>query len=77
MSAHYGQIELRVLAHVSEDRSLVDLLHRAGPGGDVFRLIASQLQGRPAEAITSESRDAAKVDCASSHTLAKAAAAVT
>lgn len=39
------QIELRVLAHLSGDAQLVQLLRRAGAGGDAFNAIASTWLG--------------------------------
>ena len=45
LSADYGQVELRVLAHLSGDPALLRLLRQAGPTGDAFRLIASAWLG--------------------------------
>lgn len=39
------QVELRVLAHLSGDSQLVQLLQRAGAGGDAFAAIASTWLG--------------------------------
>lgn len=39
------QVELRVLAHLSNDPALVRLLQQAGAAGDAFRLIASTWLG--------------------------------
>lgn len=39
------QIELRVLAHLSGDAVLVQLLRQAGAAGDAFHLIASTWLG--------------------------------
>ncbi|KAK9804751.1 hypothetical protein WJX72_003400 [[Myrmecia] bisecta] len=41
LAADYSQIELRVLAHLSGDSTLIRLLQQAGARGDVFSLIAS------------------------------------
>ena len=40
-----SQVELRILAHLSQDPERVTLLRRAGPEGDAFRLIASTWLG--------------------------------
>lgn len=39
------QVELRVLAHLSGDAQLVQLLRRVGAGGDAFNAIASTWLG--------------------------------
>jgi hypothetical protein len=60
-------MELRILAHLSDDRVLSDLMHTAGPKGDVFELIAATLLRKGAtaceaspETVTSEERNRAK-----------------
>ena len=40
IAADYSQIELRVLAHLSGDPKLIQILRQAGAGGDAFALIA-------------------------------------
>jgi len=40
IAADYSQIELRVLAHLSSDIKLIEILRQAGVGGDAFALIA-------------------------------------
>ncbi|MEC8493334.1 MAG: DNA polymerase A family protein, partial [Planctomycetota bacterium] len=39
VAVDYSQMEIRVLAHLSEDAQLVSLLRRAGGHGDVFQLM--------------------------------------
>jgi DNA polymerase-1 len=57
LGADYSQIELRVLAHLSGDRNLIDALTR---GLDLHRLTASYLFSVPEDAVTPSQRDAAK-----------------
>ena len=40
LAADYSQIELRVLAHLSGDLKLIEVLRQAGANGDAFALIA-------------------------------------
>jgi len=54
----YSQIELRVMAHVSGDASLVSAFER---GIDVHRATASAVYGVPPEAVTPDQRREAKV----------------
>ena len=57
LSADYSQIELRILAHLSEDQALI-----AGfsGGADVHRSTAAELFGAQPEAVTAEMRRRAK-----------------
>ncbi|GAB4390325.1 MAG: DNA polymerase I [Thermodesulfovibrionales bacterium] len=57
ISADYSQIELRVLAHLSGDESLVEAFLA---GVDVHTRTASELFGVPREAVTAEMRRVAK-----------------
>ncbi|MBI2198891.1 MAG: DNA polymerase I [Candidatus Rokubacteria bacterium] len=57
VAADYSQIELRILAHVSGEESLVEAFRR---GEDIHRRTASEVFGVPLEAVTSEQRDVAK-----------------
>jgi DNA polymerase-1 len=58
MSADYSQIELRIMAHVSEDPGL---LRAFAEGIDVHRATASEVFGTPVAEVTSEQRRYAKV----------------
>lgn len=57
MSADYSQIELRLLAHVSEDKHLIDAFCS---GVDVHTLTASKVFDVPIEKVTKEMRYKAK-----------------
>ncbi len=57
LSADYSQIELRVLAHFSQDPGLVDAFRR---GVDIHVRTASQVFGIPAEEVTDEQRSRTK-----------------
>jgi DNA polymerase-1 len=58
LSADYSQIELRLLAHFSQDPLLVDAYRR---GDDIHTLTASQVFGVPPLMVTAEHRRRAKV----------------
>jgi DNA polymerase I len=58
MSADYSQIELRIMAHLSGDQSLVDAFAR---GEDVHRHTAAEVFDTPAAEVSSEHRRYAKV----------------
>jgi DNA polymerase-1 len=58
LSADYSQIELRIMAHLSGDRSLVEAFAR---GEDVHRHTASEVFDTPGDQVTSEQRRYAKV----------------
>jgi DNA polymerase-1 len=58
LSADYSQIELRLLAHFSEDRVLLDAFHR---GEDIHSRTAQEFFGVAPFAQTGEHRRAAKV----------------
>lgn len=58
MSADYSQIELRIMAHLSEDKGLMDAFAH---GEDVHRATASEIFGTPREEVSSEQRRYAKV----------------
>jgi DNA polymerase-1 len=58
VSADYSQIELRIMAHISEDESL---LRAFAEGEDVHRATAAEIFGRNPAEVTSEERRYAKV----------------
>lgn len=57
LSADYSQIELRVLAHFSEDETLCQAF---AEGQDIHTLVASQVNGVPLDEVTSDLRRGAK-----------------
>ena len=57
LSADYSQIELRVLAHCSEDETLQEAFRQ---GRDIHCFVAAQINGVPEEQVTSEMRQQAK-----------------
>jgi DNA polymerase-1 len=58
LAADYSQIELRLLAHLSKDKLLVEAFRR---GDDIHTLTASQVFGVPPLMVTSDHRRQAKV----------------
>ncbi len=58
LSADYSQIELRIMAHLSGDKGLIDAFHNSE---DIHRATASEVFGTTREAVTSEQRRYAKV----------------
>ena len=57
LAADYSQIELRILAHVSGEESLVEAFRR---GEDIHARTASEVFGVALDAVTDEQRDIAK-----------------
>ncbi|KIP86022.1 DNA polymerase I [Stenotrophomonas maltophilia] len=57
LAADYSQIELRIMAHLSEDPGLVRAFEQ---GADVHRATAAEVFGRSLEEVTSNERRAAK-----------------
>ncbi|HEY5307927.1 MAG TPA: DNA polymerase I, partial [Casimicrobiaceae bacterium] len=53
VSADYSQIELRIMAHLSEDPALVNAFHE---GRDIHRATAGEIFGVPPDDVTSEQR---------------------
>jgi len=57
ISADYSQIELRILAHLCQDKNMIDAFQS---GADIHTATASLVFGVPIEAVTKEQRYAAK-----------------
>ncbi len=57
IDADYSQIELRVLAHLSEDEHMINAFKN---GEDIHRQAASKVFGIPQEEVTKEQRSSAK-----------------
>lgn len=57
IAADYSQIELRIMAHLSQD---LCLLHAFSNGWDIHRATAAEVLGIPLEKVTSEQRRSAK-----------------
>jgi DNA polymerase-1 len=57
LSADYSQVELRILAHISGDESLIETFRR---GADIHRATASKMFNVPEDELTAEQRRAAK-----------------
>ncbi len=57
LSADYSQVELRILAHYSEDESLIQAFSR---GEDIHRLTASEVAGISPDRVTADQRARAK-----------------
>ncbi|MCA9281728.1 MAG: DNA polymerase I [Phycisphaerales bacterium] len=58
ISADYSQIELRLLAHLSDDPALIEAFHA---GQDIHRAVAAQIAGIKPEEVTRKQRDGAKM----------------
>jgi DNA polymerase-1 len=58
LAADYSQIELRVLAHLSEDPNLIAAFRS---GADIHRAVAAEVCGVRPEDVTDEQRSAAKM----------------
>ena len=57
VDADYSQVELRVLAHISQDQHMLDAFRN---GDDIHRQAASKVLGIPMEEVTKEQRSSAK-----------------
>lgn len=60
LAADYSQLELRILAHLSGDKMLIEFLNSSG---DVFKMIAGQWLGVHATEVSSTQRQHAKQVC--------------
>ncbi|HWB19593.1 MAG TPA: DNA polymerase I [Phycisphaerales bacterium] len=58
ITADYSQIELRLLAHLSDDPALITAFEK---GEDIHTAVAAQIFGVPAEQVTSGQRNSAKM----------------
>ena len=58
ISADYSQIELRLLAHLSEDEALIRAFRE---DQDIHRAVAAQIHGVALDAVTDEQRSGAKM----------------
>ncbi len=57
LAADYSQIELRIMAHLSQDESLVKAFHS---GGDIHRATAAEVFGLALDEVSNDERRAAK-----------------
>ncbi|MEK6373791.1 MAG: DNA polymerase I [Acidobacteriota bacterium] len=57
LAADYSQVELRILAHISQDESLIETFRR---GADIHRATASKMFNIPEDELTHDQRRAAK-----------------
>ena len=60
VSVDYGQIEMRVFAHCSQDPQLLQLFNQRD-ASDIYAVIAAYLHGESPAAVTKAQRDQAKV----------------
>jgi len=57
LAADYSQLELRMIAYLSNDEKLIKVLNS---DGDVFKLITAQWKNIPTNEVTAEQRAQAK-----------------
>ncbi|MDP9360263.1 MAG: DNA polymerase I [Acidobacteriota bacterium] len=57
LAADYSQVELRILAHISQDADLIETFRR---GADIHRATASKMFNVPEDQLTQDQRRAAK-----------------
>ena len=57
LSSDYSQIELRILAHISQDENLIEAFNHKE---DIHTVVASDIYGTPVEAVTKTMRRTAK-----------------
>lgn len=60
ISADYSQIEMRILAHLCGDPSMIELFTR---DLDIYTQLASKILGKNIASVTPEERNKAKVIC--------------
>lgn len=60
LAADYSQLELRMIAHLSDDSKLARILNQ---DGDVFKMIAAQWKNVAVEQVTPKQRQQAKQVC--------------
>lgn len=58
VSADYSQIELRILAHLSQDEALMEAFRK---GEDIHAAVAAQINDVPLDKVSNEQRSAAKM----------------
>lgn len=66
VAADYSQLELRLLAHFSNDTNLLDILNRSidsDDNYDVFKTVGARIYNIPVEDVSSENRQHAKQIC--------------
>lgn len=66
VAADYSQLELRLLAHFSDEKNLLEILNRSPDSEenyDVFKKVASRVYQQPSDKITSSQRQHAKQIC--------------
>jgi DNA polymerase-1 len=57
LSCDYSQIELRILAHISQDKGLIDAFNK---GEDIHARVAADIYGKNIEDVTKQERRSAK-----------------
>jgi DNA polymerase-1 len=57
LSADYSQVELRILAHITQDETLIETFRR---GADIHRATASKIFNIPEDQVTADQRRAMK-----------------
>jgi DNA polymerase theta len=60
LAADYSQLELRVIAHLSKDKQLIDILNS---NMDVFKMIAAKWKGITVDDVSASQRQQAKQIC--------------
>jgi len=58
VTADYSQIELRLLAHLSQDPALIDAFHH---GADIHTAVAAQIHNTTPDKVTKDQRNGAKM----------------